>query len=443
LQDNLKIALREFKREKINKQNARLSLAHAAEDNPSMPRRKILLSTGTSNYRPPLERSKSAPKLFAIEENIDEEEEVIDDHDKVTLKNCCKEDYLYPSITLGRRRCRRGHSIRRPRIIQTPTTPISPVKQPTIITKTTEQQQQQQQQQKSNNEKVDTKPTTFLGSDEDFESFLLHQNYDISSPLIGEIITYMDMMKPSSDCKNVATSSMSDLIDDTQPMLLEEQSKGCMSMIDLIDYETDVGLRSSKSLSGIYVDRNNSHETITSNSNELIHHENHHPFVSITNDENDIVHECRNDFIFKRPIEDFEKDFNSQIPSTFRMKRTFINMNSDEGSSSSSTNDDTSSIVMNKQPLRRGSVLDRVKSFEMMASGTLKKNSNDENMKQIRPKGSFMITNGEFTRNGTLTSIENAAMNELELQHEYDSDEMSDESGFVEFQDLSLKSVFA
>ena len=43
-------------------------------ENPSLPRRKLLLSTGGSNYRPPLERSKSAPKLSAIEEDAVAEE---------------------------------------------------------------------------------------------------------------------------------------------------------------------------------------------------------------------------------------------------------------------------------------------------------------------------------------------------------------------------------
>ncbi|XP_073983408.1 uncharacterized protein isoform X3 [Rhodnius prolixus] len=68
-------ALIEFKRDKLNKQNARLSLANSVYDNPTMPRRKILLSTGSQNYRPPLERSKSAPKLMSIEESVEEEEE--------------------------------------------------------------------------------------------------------------------------------------------------------------------------------------------------------------------------------------------------------------------------------------------------------------------------------------------------------------------------------
>ncbi|XP_013195781.2 uncharacterized protein LOC106138999 [Amyelois transitella] len=75
LQVKLKQALVEFKKDRISKQNARLSLANSIYDNPSMPRRKILLSVGSTNYRPPLERSKSAPKLGAIEELCSEEDE--------------------------------------------------------------------------------------------------------------------------------------------------------------------------------------------------------------------------------------------------------------------------------------------------------------------------------------------------------------------------------
>ncbi|XP_014230038.1 uncharacterized protein LOC106654613 [Trichogramma pretiosum] len=68
-------ALLEFRRDKVSRQNARLSLANAVYENPSLPRRKLLLSTGGSNYRPPLERSKSAPKLSAIEEDAAAEEQ--------------------------------------------------------------------------------------------------------------------------------------------------------------------------------------------------------------------------------------------------------------------------------------------------------------------------------------------------------------------------------
>ncbi|KOX68092.1 Protein FAM43A [Melipona quadrifasciata] len=103
LNARLQQALLEFRRDKVSRQNARtnislsmsnelkifidpqnsfanspnyntLSLANALYENPSLPRRKLLLSTGGQNYRPPLERSKSAPKLSAIEEDIVAEE---------------------------------------------------------------------------------------------------------------------------------------------------------------------------------------------------------------------------------------------------------------------------------------------------------------------------------------------------------------------------------
>ncbi|XP_056644404.1 uncharacterized protein LOC130450190 [Diorhabda sublineata] len=75
LKESLALALLEFKREKLCRQNARLSLVNSVYENPTIPRRKILLSTGSHNYRPPLERSKSAPKLMSIEEIIEEEED--------------------------------------------------------------------------------------------------------------------------------------------------------------------------------------------------------------------------------------------------------------------------------------------------------------------------------------------------------------------------------
>lgn len=75
LRVRLAAALQEFRREKVVRQNARLSLTSAIYDNAAIPRRKLLLSTGGANYRPPLERSKSAPKLGAIEEMLEEEEE--------------------------------------------------------------------------------------------------------------------------------------------------------------------------------------------------------------------------------------------------------------------------------------------------------------------------------------------------------------------------------
>lgn len=105
IQENLSQALKEFKRDKMNRQNARLSLVNSLYENPSMPRRKILLSVGANNYRPPMERSKSAPKLMAIEEAICEEEDVnltpslnrAESH-----SSCCNVDLMLASSTSGR-----------------------------------------------------------------------------------------------------------------------------------------------------------------------------------------------------------------------------------------------------------------------------------------------------------------------------------------------------
>jgi len=72
LQSRLAEALREFRRDKLGRQQARLSLANAVYAQPSLPKRRIMLSTGASNYRPPLERCKSAPKLGPIDEICEE-----------------------------------------------------------------------------------------------------------------------------------------------------------------------------------------------------------------------------------------------------------------------------------------------------------------------------------------------------------------------------------
>lgn len=111
LQVKLKQALVEFKKDRISKQNARLSLANSVYENPSMPRRKILLSVGSQNYRPPLERSKSAPKLGAIEElcsEEDEEEAQMNAKQDVERRTSFNEnmniDQFYATQTLDRRR---------------------------------------------------------------------------------------------------------------------------------------------------------------------------------------------------------------------------------------------------------------------------------------------------------------------------------------------------
>ena len=79
LKDRLHQALVDFKKDKLNRQAARLSVASSLDSNPNMPYRKFLLQVGSSNYRPPVERSKSAPKLKVIEEEDDYYEESVSD----------------------------------------------------------------------------------------------------------------------------------------------------------------------------------------------------------------------------------------------------------------------------------------------------------------------------------------------------------------------------
>ena len=99
LQDRLHQALVDFKKEKISRQNARLSLANCIHDNPGIPYRKLLLQAATSNYKPPIERSKSAPKLTSIEEAELEEEEEYDyeaEQDEHELRHHVAEIHIYP-----------------------------------------------------------------------------------------------------------------------------------------------------------------------------------------------------------------------------------------------------------------------------------------------------------------------------------------------------------
>uniref|UniRef100_A0A1A9X203 PID domain-containing protein n=1 Tax=Glossina brevipalpis TaxID=37001 RepID=A0A1A9X203_9MUSC len=250
LKANLECALREFKREKILKQNARLSLANAVYDNPSLPRRKILLSVGSNNYRPPLERSKSAPKLMAIEEAIGEEGEEAEETNEPEMKSCCQKDSLYPAMTLGRRRCRRGHSIRR----TGKTRPLScdvlnkkcdelscasksrPLScgvlnkkfEESLLSEHQDNETNIEQKHKMNdNEKLGTKDeelcTVNYGSDDsdDFDKILKHNDYDADASLAKELLPYFERQlhkQTSSSCSSL--TDLKDVEEEEEPLSL-------------------------------------------------------------------------------------------------------------------------------------------------------------------------------------------------------------------------------
>ncbi|XP_005105333.1 protein FAM43A [Aplysia californica] len=77
LHEKLSFALKEFQREKIRKQNSRLVLQRTnslPKTGSILPLRTQLLSTA-NNFRPPVSKSHTAPKLGAITEDAEEPEE--------------------------------------------------------------------------------------------------------------------------------------------------------------------------------------------------------------------------------------------------------------------------------------------------------------------------------------------------------------------------------
>ena len=77
LHEKLTFALKEFQREKLRKQNSRLTLLRTNSlptAGSVLPLRKQLLSTAT-NFKPPASKSTGAPKLGAIHEDHEGEEE--------------------------------------------------------------------------------------------------------------------------------------------------------------------------------------------------------------------------------------------------------------------------------------------------------------------------------------------------------------------------------
>uniref|UniRef100_A0A1L8DBH5 PID domain-containing protein n=1 Tax=Nyssomyia neivai TaxID=330878 RepID=A0A1L8DBH5_9DIPT len=196
LQNNLFKALKEFRQDKLSRQNARLSLANSVYENPTIPRRKMLLSVGGNNYKPPLERSKSAPKLMAIEEDAGEEDGAANETETTETRACCREDSLYPAMTLGKRKCRRGHSIRR-----TGRRGVS-FKMPIMEENNNDFIEEELYGEMDPDTKNSFK-TPNTGSDEDFDSLLGNE------PLIGELMSLFEMkLRPPPK-----TMSLSDLLE--------------------------------------------------------------------------------------------------------------------------------------------------------------------------------------------------------------------------------------
>jgi hypothetical protein len=76
LHEKLKFALKEFMREKTRKQNSRLVLQRTRsvpQSGEVLPKRTQILSTG-KNFKPPISKSNTAPRLGAISEDLEQDE---------------------------------------------------------------------------------------------------------------------------------------------------------------------------------------------------------------------------------------------------------------------------------------------------------------------------------------------------------------------------------
>ncbi|XP_031630136.1 uncharacterized protein LOC116345156 [Contarinia nasturtii] len=200
LKENLTQALKEFKRDKMNRQNARLSLVNSLYENPSMPRRKILLSVGANNYRPPMERSKSAPKLMAIEEAVGEEEEICSmssfkksqSHNNTPYTN----GDLFTVSTFDRKYCKRNRLNRDMANARRNSLYEQSKSRSTDVIKTNDDEGGGSGGGCNTFDSKFTIPKqtspAAYDEDDDFHSLLMTNDYDIKSSLSGEILSYFD-----------------------------------------------------------------------------------------------------------------------------------------------------------------------------------------------------------------------------------------------------------
>lgn len=218
IQENLSQALKEFKRDKINRQNARLSLVNSLYENPSMPRRKILLSVGANNYRPPMERSKSAPKLMAIEEAVGEEDEI--SSQPSFKKSQSHSPYfnadLFSTATFDRKYCKRNKTNREMPTARCNSSYENSKSRCTTLTSKNcvKQLDSETSIGNNNNNNINNNSNTstnLYDEDDDFNNLLMTNDYDMKSSLSGEILSYLDTKLSKS------TSSLSQPEIDSNP----------------------------------------------------------------------------------------------------------------------------------------------------------------------------------------------------------------------------------
>lgn len=444
LKENLDRALRDFKREKILKQNARLSLANSAYDNPSLPRRKILLSVGGNNYRPPLERSKSAPKLMAIEEAIGEEDgDEVEDTNEPEMKACCQKDSLYPAMTLGRRRCRRGHSIRRtgktrPNFCETFDNGTLTKNNGCCNTKDNNKDLTltEQAEEPSDDE---CKKSVDLGSDEDdYDKLLIFNNYNSDSPLAGELLPYFDLqMIKNTNCTSLTdlSTNMINEHDQTGDTVVEEHPNYIPSAEEAeAETETENEECCQNTLEGLCTDDEDEEELST---DELFFRQTSLLNMLHRNSMRKIQH-----LSMSSEESSLENQGSSGIGPSITVNRKQLSMDSDEGSISSGC-ETASTVTANADDLSlkfRHLQQQRIQTLgystndgpsNVEAEEHCQRNSNDElfcskvSLKLQQPRSPFRENNRLKPK----------------TEHDGSDSECSDESGYVEYQDVQKTNV--
>lgn len=449
LKENLDCALRDFKREKILKQNARLSLANSAYDNPSLPRRKILLSVGGNNYRPPLERSKSAPKLMAIEEAIGEEDgDEVEDTNEPEMKACCQKDSLYPAMTLGRRRCRRGHSIRR-------TGKTRPNFCETLDSCTLNKNNGCCNKDAKDNNKIPTSTKTIeefkkdecknsadLGSDEDdYEKLLIYNNYNTDSPLAGELLPYFDLQMikntNSTSLTNLSTSNSKnnnshDNEHETTEDTVVEEHPNYMPSSRETETETETDESCQNTVEGICTDDEEDDDEEGLSSDDLFFRQ-----ASILN----MLHRSSMRKIQNLSMSSEESSIENQgtssVGSSMIANRKQLSMDSDEGSISSGC-ETSSTVTANTDDLSlkfRHMQQHRIQTPSYSSTQGPTTAEGDENCQRNLNDQLFCSKISLKLEQNTSLYNENSALKPT-IDHDGSDSECSDESGYVEYQDV-------
>lgn len=385
-----------------------------------------MLSVGANNYRPPLERSKSAPKLMAIEEMVGEEEdEEDDDENKVkevdNRRSCCKQDTLYPAMTLGRRRCRRGHSIRRSGRRRVGFKVPEEAKEIKI-----DEERKNEEKKNENEEVVELRQKTVspirTESEEDFDNLLLENSYDTNEPLSGELMSYYDMkMKPN-------TGSLTNI---NKPNILECSTIRNSQSLDDLDNYSDV---ESEHEHSVFFNQKDILEILRKssnqqqrNSNEMIKNDlllNSESFCNQTNNKLTPVAASEHDdcaYGFKNEI---SLNISTKLPSMLLLQN--LVMDSDEGSISSGC--ETLSTVTTT-------------TDELLLKQETFITENDIILEPVGEKNSLLVLKKSFRRSTTYPCKEMERLLEENMGlHDSDS-ELSDESGYVEFQETRQNSI--